>query len=84
MMTQKPKSKNNITKHFRILPKKKRDNKAKKDNATKHLSKKKFQNDKRRHEKRKKSREQSVKQFFRKPIKKIKKILQSLTGSQTE
>ena len=70
--------------HFSVIPKKKRDNTAKSDNATKHLSKKRFQNDTRRLEKRKKFKEQSVKKFFRRPISKIKKILQSLTGSQSE
>jgi hypothetical protein len=84
MMTKKPQSTNNMKNHFKVLPKKKRDNKAKSKNETKHLSKKKFQNDKRRHEKRKKFKVQSVKQFFRRPISKIKNILQSLTGSQSE
>ena len=84
LITLKPKSKNNMKYHFSVLPKKKRDNTAKSDNATKHLSKKRFQNDTRRFEKRKKFREQSVKKFLRRPISKIKKILQSLTGSQSE
>lgn len=84
MMTKKPQSTNSMKNHFKVLPKKKRDNKAKSKNETKHLSKKKFQNDTRRHEKRKKFKEQSVKKNFRRPISKIKKILQSLTGSQSE
>merc|ERR1712086_957601 len=84
MITQKPKSKNNMKSHFKVLPKRKRDDKAKSKNATKHMSKKKFQNNKRIHEKRKQFKVQSVKNFFRKPINKIKNILQSMTRSQTE
>merc|ERR1712086_397129 len=64
--------------------KKRRENMMTQKPTSKHMSKKKFQNDKRIHEKRKKFKVQSVKNFFRKPINKIKNILQSMTRSQTE